>query len=76
MLRPGRVLAAGQAVPPALMRTEVVDQDPAEPALADRVRGGPGRLVDVRRGVEDPPGRPAVVLEEEADVVEVHGAGP
>ncbi len=43
----------------------------AEPALADRVRRGPGRLVDADRGVEHAAGRPAVVVEEEADVGEV-----
>ena len=60
---------------PALVRTEVVDEDPAESTLTDRVRGGPGRLVDAEGGVEDPLGRPTVVLEEEPDVVEVHDAG-
>ena len=59
---------------PALRRAKLVDEDPAEAAIADRVRGRPQRIVDAVDDCQDPARRPAVVVREEADVVDAHAS--
>ena len=72
-----RLVAPRQAVPPALVRAELVDEDRAEAALADHAGRAPDGLRRGRRSREQhAPRRPAVVGEQVADVGVVHGRRP
>jgi hypothetical protein len=61
-------------VSPALGGAELVDEDAAEPALADDVGARPHVVRYAIEGTQHAFGRPALVVEEKADVSRVHPA--
>lgn len=59
---------------PAPRCPKLVDEDPAEPSLADGIGTRPQILGDPAENGQDPTGGPAVVGREEPNVVAAHGA--
>src|SRR6185369_2159315 len=74
----GSRLLAGllDGVAPALRRPEVMDEDAPKTHLADLVRSCPDLVRDAVEGVEDSGRRPPVVVEQVADVVDIHPVYP
>lgn len=70
----GQLMDVLERVTPALRCAEVVDEDRAQTAFTDDVRAHPHSRVETVEDGQYPPSRPALICEQEANLVGLYRA--